>query len=299
MSNIRTITDIQQDQHSVQSITLRGNIEDASVQTFGPRSVLNDDLREMARERLQNGDYRLPIRTDANGLTTGDAEEIRNLNANLDEESIRNILENVTQNRFHEETFRIILSNISTETLDRTRNILNSTYDNLQDFAPILNIMIYANVGFYDFNASSINLSYMLTDLEPSEVLYENNLEEVTNEIDENVNSTNDDVERRSEEYNRERTNILSSLNWRTVISRGGTLLLMGAATYMGAPYLGPLGNLGMRILENSPSILPTSSTETGVAPRSTRSVITWNHVSESFWGSWALLARYMGGRSD
>ena len=299
MSNIRTITDIQQDQHSVQSITLRGNIEDASVQTFGPRSVLNDDLREMARERLQNGDYRLPIRTDANGLTTGDAEEIRNLNANLDEESIRNILENVTQNRFHEETFRIILSNISTETLDRTRNILNSTYDNLQDFAPILNIMIYANVGFYDFNASSINLSYMLTDLEPSEVLYENNLEEVTNEIDENVNSTNDDVERRSEEYNRERTNILSSLNWRTVISRGGTLLLMGAATYMGAPYLGPLGNLGMRILENSPSILPTSSTETGVAPRSARSVITWNHVSESFWGSWALLARYMGGRSD
>mmetsp|Transcript_17634 Transcript_17634/g.26253 ORF Transcript_17634/g.26253 Transcript_17634/m.26253 type:complete len:300 (-) Transcript_17634:139-1038(-) len=299
MPNIRTITDIQQDQHSVQSITLRGNIEDASVQTFVPRPVFNDDLREMARERLQNGDYRLPIRTDGNGLTAGDAEEIRNLNANLDEESIRNILENVSQNRFNEETLRILLSNVSTETLNRTRSILNSAYDNLQDFAPILNIMIYANVGFYDFNASSINLSYMLTDLEPSEVLYENNLEEVTNEIDENVNNTNDDVERRSEEYNRERTNILSSLNWHTAIRRGGTLLFMSAATYLGAPYLGMLGNLGARILENSPNIFPTSGIETGIAPRSTRSGITWNHVSESFWGSWALLARYMGGRSD
>jgi hypothetical protein len=299
MSNIRTITEIQRDQHSIQSITLRGNIEDASVQTFGPRSVFNDDLREMARERLQNGDYRLPIRTDGNGLNAGDAEEIRNLNANLDEEAIRNILENVAQNRFNEETLRMLLSNVSTETLQRTRSILNSVYDNLQDFAPILNIMIYANVGFYDFNASTINLSYMLTELEPAEVLYENNLEEVTNEIEENVNSTNDDIERRSEEYNRERTNILGSLNWQTVIRRGGTLLLMGAATYLGAPYLGLLGNLGMRVLENSPNILPTSSIETGITPRSTRSGITWNHVSESFWGSWALLARYMGSRSD
>ena len=73
----------------------------------------------------------------------------------------------------------------------------------------------------------------------------------------------------------------------------------MGAATYVGAPYLGPLGSLGMRMLENSPNILPTSSIETGVTPRTPESRITWEHVTGSFWGSWALLARYMGGRSD
>jgi len=51
MSNIRTITDIQQqDQHSVQSIALRGSQEEVSVTTLAPRTVLNDDLREIARE---------------------------------------------------------------------------------------------------------------------------------------------------------------------------------------------------------------------------------------------------------
>lgn len=53
MANIRTIADIQQqDQHSVQSIILRGGSqEEVSVQStiLAPRSVLNDDLREIAR----------------------------------------------------------------------------------------------------------------------------------------------------------------------------------------------------------------------------------------------------------
>lgn len=64
MSNIRTITDIQQDEYSVQSIALRDAAEDISTQTtiLVPRSVLNDDLRDIARKRLNNGDFRLPIR---------------------------------------------------------------------------------------------------------------------------------------------------------------------------------------------------------------------------------------------
>lgn len=303
MSNIRTIADIQQqDQHSVQSIILRGGSqEEVSVQStiLAPRSVLNDDLREIARERLTNGDYRLPIRTNANGLPAGDIEEMRNLNANLGEESIRNILESIAENRFNEEVFGNIFSNFSPEFLERTRNILNQSYSNLQDFAPILNIMIYANVGFYDFNASSINLANLLANMNPPAELYENNLEEVINSIEENVNDANNDAERRNEEYNLERSNIMNSLNWRTLLRRGGTLLFMGAATYLGAPYLGPLGSLGMRMLENSTNILPTSGIETDITPRTPRSRITWNDVSRSFWGSWSLLARYMGNRSD
>lgn len=151
MANIRTITDIQQqDQHSVHSIILRGSQEEVSVQStvIAPRSVLNDDLREIARERLNNGDYRLPYRTNANGLPAGDAEEMQNLNENLGEESIRNILESIAENRFDEEIFGNLLSNFSPEFLERMRNVLNQSYNNLQGFAPILNIMIYANVGF-------------------------------------------------------------------------------------------------------------------------------------------------------
>ena len=301
MSNIRTITDIQQqDQHSVQSIVLRGSQEEVSVTTLDPRPVLNDDLREIARERLRNGDFRLPIRNNANGLPVGDVEEMRNLNASLGEESIRNILESIAENRFNQEVFGDILSHFSPEFLDRTRNILSQSYITLQDFAPILNIMIYANVGFYDFNASSINLANLLSDINPPVEVYENNLEEVVNSIEENVNSSNDDdAERRNEEYNQESSSIINSMNWRTILRRGGTLLFMGAASYIGAPYLGPLGGLGMRLLENSGSILPTSSIETDITPRTSGSRIAWNDVSRSFWGSWSLLARYMGNRSD
>lgn len=117
--------------------------------------------------------------------------------------------------------------------------------------------------------------------------------------MEENVNNANNDAERRNEDYNRERSNTINSLNWRTIIRRGGTLLFMGAATYMGAPYLGPLGSLGMRILENSSNILPTSSVDTDIISRNPRTGNTWNDVSRSFWGSWAMLARYMGNRTD
>lgn len=293
MSNIRTIADIQQEEYSVQSIALREMTEDISTQTtiLIPRSVLNDDLRAIARERLNNGELRLPIRTNANGTPVGDAEDIRNLNENLDGETIRSILEMIAENRFNSDVFRNIISNISVETLNRTRDILSRpTYD-LQDFAPILNIIIYANVGFYDFNASTLHLSTLLSELNFSRDLYENNLEEVGNIIDENTDDANNNSE--------ERSNVLNSLNWRTVLRRGGTLLFMGVATYLGTPYTGPLGNLGMRILENSPNLSSYLSNGTDITPRIQTSRITWTDVSGRFWNSWSLLARYMGRRSD
>jgi hypothetical protein len=301
MSNIRTIADIQQEEYSVQSIALREMAGDISTQTtiLVPRSVLNDDLRAIARERLNNGELRLPIRTNANGTPVGDAEDIRNLNENLDGETIRSILEMIAEDRFDSDVFRNIISNISVETLNRTRDILSRpTYD-LQDLAPILNIIIYANVGFYDFNASTLHLSTLLSELNLSRDLYENNLEEVGNIIDENINDANNNSEERNEEYNRERSNVLNSLNWRTVLRRGGTLLFMGVATYLGTPYIGPLGNLGMRILENSPNLSSYLSNGTDITPRIQTSRITWTDVSGSFWNSWSLLARYMGRRSD
>ena len=136
MSNVRTITDLQQqDQHSVQSLVLRGSQEEVSVQStvLAPRLVLSDDLRDLARERLQNNDYRLPIRTHANGLPVGDVEEMRNLNVNLGEETIRSILESIAENRFDSEVFGNIFSNFSPEFSGTYKKILNQSYSNLQD----------------------------------------------------------------------------------------------------------------------------------------------------------------------
>jgi hypothetical protein len=77
---------------------------------------------------------------------------------------------------------------MSVETIDSTRNILSLHNYNLQDLARILNIIIYANVGFYDFNASTINLVNLLSELDYPQDLYENNIEEVENTRNENTN---------------------------------------------------------------------------------------------------------------
>lgn len=70
----------------------------------------------IARERLNNGDLRLPIRTNANGLPVGYTEDIRNLNENLDRETIRSILETIAENRFNPNVLRNLISNMSVET---------------------------------------------------------------------------------------------------------------------------------------------------------------------------------------
>jgi hypothetical protein len=69
-------------------------------------------------------------------------------------------------------------------------------------------------------------------------------------------------------------------MNCRTIIRREGTLLVMGAATYLGASYMGPLGNLEIRILENSPDLSSFFSSGTDLAPRNPNSRITWSNVS-------------------
>jgi hypothetical protein len=105
VSDIRTIADIRQDEHSVQSIALRGLHEDVFTQTTiqVPRSVLINDLRNLARERSNNDDLRLPVRTNANGVPVGGAEDIRHLNETFDRETIRNILEPIAENLFSPE----------------------------------------------------------------------------------------------------------------------------------------------------------------------------------------------------
>ena len=205
----------------------------------------------------------------------------------------------IVENRANPDLLRRIISNMSEETLDRARSVLNNQSTiNYEDFAPVLNILLYANVGVYDFDASRTDLSNLLMELNPPQDVYENNLGETGSNIDANIRNENNENEERQENYNSAQTNILSSINWQAVLRRGGMMLAMGAASYFGAPYLGSLSSLGIRMLENSPE-LSSFSNGTGTTARAPSSRVTWNDVSGSFWGSWSLFARYMGRRSD
>ena len=80
------------------------------------------------------------------------------------------------ENRANPYLLRSLVSNMSEETLDRARSILSQPTFNFQDFTPVLNILIYANVGVYDFDASKTYLSNLLMELNLPQDLYENNL---------------------------------------------------------------------------------------------------------------------------
>lgn len=84
MANIRTITDLLNPEEQVQNIVLREAGEEVGTQTTvsGAGSGLTDALRNIARERRDTSDFRLPVL----GLTDNDvpvADDIRNLNSSL------------------------------------------------------------------------------------------------------------------------------------------------------------------------------------------------------------------------
>jgi hypothetical protein len=93
-----------------------------------------------------------------------------------------------------------------------------------------------------------------------------------------------------AEESNSRRNSALPQWTWRTIFIRSGTLFAAGTAMYFGSPHLGSLVGFGARILQN----LEDSP---GTAITSCESRTTWNDVSNSFWRSWGLLARYMGSK--
>lgn len=77
------------------------------------------------------------IKINSNGLSVEDTEDIQNLNENLVRETIQSILKTIAKNRFNSDIFKNLTSNMSVETLDRTRNILSRPAYDLQDLEPI------------------------------------------------------------------------------------------------------------------------------------------------------------------
>ncbi len=118
------------------------------------------------------------------------------------------------------------------------------------------------------------------------------NVEETINNIEKRTNAVNEENRNRAETADSRRNNIFTNLNWRTIMTRGATLAVMGFATYMSSPQLGSLANIGVRMLENYRDV--ASGPDTNLRITENVGNISWRDVSEQFWNSWAMFTRYM-----
>lgn len=130
MSRVTTLTNVrQQEEISVQTLVLRDrSVEDASVQTslsgMPINSNLNESLREIARTRLERGESNLPLRPNLDGRPISNSEDFRNLNETLDEETCLDFLNSIANDNYRDDLMRIILANLSDETLTRLNNTI-------------------------------------------------------------------------------------------------------------------------------------------------------------------------------
>lgn len=163
MSRVTTLTDIRNEELSVQSLVLRNrSFEDASVQTslqsVPITSNLNESLRDIARQRLERGETNLPLRPNLDGNPIEDAADFRNLNDILDEDIRLDILNSIVNDNYRSDLVEIIISNIPEATIDRLVSTLQGPMNNLEAYTPFLNILIYGNVGLNDFNIAALIL---------------------------------------------------------------------------------------------------------------------------------------------
>ena len=288
MSRVNTLTDIQ-------TLVLRERLtEEASTQTslseFPNTSNLKGSLRELARLRLENGETNLPLRPNLEGNKIADAQDFRNLNDNLNEETRLDILNSIANDEYRSDLLRVNLSSLSSDTLISLNNTLREPINTLETYTPFLNIIMYGNIGLNDFNIATANLLNLIIDLQTPVEPPVLNVEQTVANIEERNSTENRTVESVAEESNSRRNSALPQWTWRTIFIRSGTLFAAGTAMYFGSPHLGSLVGFGARILQNL-----EDSPGTAITPRSSKT--TWNDVSNSFWRSWGLLARYMGSK--
>ena len=236
----------------------------------------------------------MPLRPNLYENPVADSAEFRNLNDVLDEEIRIDILRSIINDTYWGDLIQTTLSNISTETLTSLRNILQGPFNDLEAYTPFLNILMYSNVGLNGFKIATSTLANLITDMQApteSSILY---VEDTVVDVDERNLTTNQNVIDGAEEFNSIRNNILSPLNWRTILFRGVMLFAAGTATHLGSPHIGSFAGIGIRMLQDL-----ENSSGTGINIRQPGTNIIWNNVSRSFGWSWSLFAMYLGRRGQ
>lgn len=176
-------------------------------------SNLNESLREIARTRLERGESNLPLRPNLDGRPISDSEDFRNLNEILDEETRLDILNSIANDNYRGDLIRVILANLSDETLTRLNNTIQSPVSDLETYTPLLNILMYGNVGLNDFNVAITNLANLITDMQAPMEPQHLDVSATIENIEARTEATNQDINRDAQEADVRRSNILSSLN--------------------------------------------------------------------------------------
>jgi hypothetical protein len=207
MSRVNTLTDIQ-------TLVLRERLtEEASTQTslseFPNTSNLKGSLRELARLRLENGETNLPLRPNLEGNKITDAQDFRNLNDNLNEETRLDILNSIANDEYRSDLLRVILSSFSSDTLISLNNTLREPINTLETYTPFLNIIMYGNIGLNDFNIATANLLNLIIDLQTPVEPPVLNVEQTVANIEERNSTENRTVESVAEESNSRRNSAL------------------------------------------------------------------------------------------
>lgn len=207
MSRVNTLTDIQ-------TLVLRERLtEEASTQTslseFPNTSNLKGSLRELARLRLENGETNLPLRPNLEGNKIADAQDFRNLNDNLNEETRLDILNSIANDEYRSDLLRVNLSSLSSDTLISLNNTLREPINTLETYTPFLNIIMYGNIGLNDFNIATANLLNLIIDLQTPVEPPVLNVEQTVANIEERNSTENRTVESVAEESNSRRNSAL------------------------------------------------------------------------------------------
>ena len=120
--------------------------------------------------------------------------------------------------------------------------------------------------------------------------------EQSINAINTQSDSTIEENNTRGDSFNRIRSSTLNSLNWRSVISRSGSLLVLGLSAYLGQPYIGAVLTSIGSTFSNS---MVTSLLSNNQFFTNNQRGVRWENVSDSFYTSWEMFFRYLNRRSN
>lgn len=197
------------------------------------------DLREAARTRLANQEYRLPFLND---FGISDFRVIETLNSTLRAEDIRNILTDIVNNTRNYGTVRMIIDNLPPNISTHIIEMSNSPVHTRTNYTEFLNLLMYANVGIGDLNAAAETIFGIINNIELNgPIALTEEVSEANRSISENTRASNNNADDIGRAANLSRNNIFARMNWNTIMWRGGITVASMASLYFSGPYWAPI----------------------------------------------------------
>jgi len=214
------------------------------VQNNNQWELLQNQLRELAQERLDANDIRLPVLPGAQ-----DSDAVRYLNNSLNQEQIKSILQMIVNGEFDKKVIILLLSKIPQTLLNSFLDLRSEPL--LYNYGSFINLLLYASgAGILDIESSINVLNELIVNLITPNI--ENldiqerieNATNTSNESIENNNNSNSALNRRLNSFS------FFNFNWRSVARNSLLLIGSGIAFSFAQPWVTPLLSLaGARLL--------------------------------------------------